>query len=124
MNSTILSPPPLGPPVLSCATARVYVDGRRDRELEVLEWEALPAPVFGKAVVAVAELDPAGPCRRLGDPDGLPPIGSQITIDLAGQTGAGQFIGRVSAHSLVVREDGERFVAECRHQLALNLTSR
>ncbi|MHC4294736.1 MAG: hypothetical protein ACYSTL_04050 [Planctomycetota bacterium] len=124
MNTLILSPTTEQQRVVQSQVAAIYVDGKRRRDLQLLKWEVLPAPEFGKVTLSLAGSFAARRAVRLGDPTRLPPIGSKVKIKPSAIFRGANFIGSVTAHSIVVNEQTERFVAECRHQLASDLDSR
>jgi len=85
--------------------------------LEVLVWEILPAPTFGRVRLALRTLRHA-PSKRIEDIASLPPIGARVLIRPARQCGGGEFRGKITGHIIDVGDDGERLAAEAEHQLA------
>ncbi len=124
MNKLILASSANQGTVLKSDPPAIYVDGARRRELQLLKWEILPSPSFGKAIISATGSYVTGPCGRLGDPNELPAIGANIRIREAGRSSGAEFLGSVINNTFLVDERGEHFVAECRHQLVDKLNGR
>ncbi len=103
--------------VVPCESARVYVNGSRRRELQVLSWQCDPAPKFGRVRLAVQEtisvVRPAGlqQCTR------LPDVGSEVLVTPALGFGTAEFPGMVVQHDVASSQAGERMIAVVEHKL-------
>ena len=118
MLSIILPSPTESPTILKCRPARVYVRGRRRRNLEVVTWEVLPAPRFGRATLAVKPRPQDGLTKATADVAALPPVGARVLIRPAPRSGGGELRGIVTGHSINIGRDGDQLVAEVEHRLA------
>ncbi|MBN1941820.1 MAG: hypothetical protein JW849_00840, partial [Phycisphaerae bacterium] len=104
--------------VVPCDSARVYIAGRRRRELQVLTWQVEPAPTFGRVRLAVQEtlsvIRPVG----LHQASRLPDVGSEALLRPALGFGESEFPGLVERHDVSSNQAGERLVAVVEHALA------
>ncbi|MBS3734476.1 MAG: hypothetical protein KGY99_06065 [Phycisphaerae bacterium] len=109
-------------PVVRCRPARVYVGGRRRRDLVVRSMERRAAPDFGHARIAlqpsVGQVRP-GRLESLGM---MPPVGAEIIIRPGGASGGVDFHGVVAAH--VADIGAETLEADARHVLVDLLSAR
>jgi len=119
MPTLTLSPPTAASHAFRPPQPRVYVNGRR-MPLDVLQWEALPAPQFGRAVVAARYRGTAKAAETLHDPR-LPAIGAEVRI-CAGDGGA-ELLGEVTGRTARWGGDGARPSAEITHRLFSLLAS-
>ncbi len=103
--------------LIKCKPARVYIDGSRRRDLQVLLWELLSAPRFGRARLTLqpSQLSPVR--GRIEDLPSLPDIGSQVLIKPVPNFGSEEFRGIVTRYIVEVGQE-ERLVAEVQHRLA------
>ncbi len=101
-------------PALQAATAKVYVDGLRRRDLHVTEWELLPAPEFDRCTVALGSFA-RGELDRMESIGRLPRIGSRISI--LNESVGGEFHGIVVRHCVQSSPQGETLAAEAHHEL-------
>ena len=103
--------------VVPCDSARVYVAGRRRRELQVLSWQCDPAPKFGRVRLAVQETLSAVRPAGLGQSSRLPDVGSDVHVTPALGFGEAEFPGLVVQHDVASGESGERMIAVVEHKL-------
>ncbi len=100
---------------------RVYVHGRRRRDLQVLTWDIETAPAFGLVRLAVHEPLSGAGSSQTPHPDRLPPVGTAVFIRPGIEFGRGEFHGIVTRDEVVVGEYGDQLIAEVEHQLAAEL---
>ncbi len=101
----------------------VYVDGKRERNLKVLTWEAMGPPVFGRVVVLLHRSAQPTRAVRMEHADELPPIGAAVLIRPKGLHEAIDFQGVVTAHRLELDADGEHLAVEVEHRLSQALSA-
>jgi len=121
MQTLTLQPYDQNSTTIRCRQPMVYIDGRRRRDLEVMTWETLPAPDFGRVRLALRGWRVTAQSKRLENTGALPPIGARVAIVPADSSGGCEFVGAVTGHSLQVSGDSEQLAAEAQHQLALEL---
>ncbi len=107
--------------IIRCEPARVYVAGRRRRDLEVLSWRSLSGYPFADAVIAKRLPRILAGGARMEDVSSLPAVGDSVLIRAATDFGAGGFPARVVAHRSEFSRDAERLVAVVEHALAAAL---
>ncbi len=98
--------------------ARVYVGGKRDRNLRVVTWEIQNAPDFGTVIISAAPSRFSPIKSRIEETDTLPAVGQAVLIRPARGEGKAEFRGIVTKHRMEIAGDGEHLVAEVRHELA------
>lgn len=103
--------------VVPCDSPRVYVDGRRRRELQVLSWQCDPAPKFGRVRLAVRETLSVVRAAGFQTAGRLPDVGSEVLVTPALGFGAAEFPGLLVQHDVASGEAGERIVAVVEHRL-------
>ena len=124
MHTLTLAPVTAGTTVIRCRPARVYVNGQRKRHLEVLSWDVLPAPSFGRVRLVAAPSRLSASAGRVEEFGSLPAIGAQILIRPAPGSGGGEFQGIVAAHRAETAENGETLIAEADHLLTALLAAK
>jgi hypothetical protein len=117
MQTVTIQPQDYFSGVVPCDSARVYVDGRRRRELQVLSWQCDPAPKFGRVRLAVRETLSVVRAVGLQHSSRLPDVGTEVLVVPALGFGAAEFPGRVVQHDAATSEAGERMVAVVEHAL-------
>jgi hypothetical protein len=117
MQTVTIQPQDYFSGVVPCDSARVYVNGRRRRELQVLSWQCDPAPKFGRVRLAVRETLSVVRQAGLHQSSRLPEVGSEVLVVPALGFGAAEFSGLVVQHDVFSSEAGERMVAVVEHKL-------
>lgn len=98
--------------------ARVYINGKRNRNLQVVAWDVQNAPDFGMAVIKAAPSRFSPASGRIEETDTLPAIGKTVLIKPSFGQGNAEFRGTVVRHRMEIADDGEHLVAEVQHILA------
>jgi len=80
MQTLTLQPQPSIPPIIQCGVPRVYVDGWRRRDLQVLSWELRKAPLFGRVKLGMGELTSGQSQTSIENLYRLPDIDSRILV--------------------------------------------
>ncbi|MCJ7545017.1 MAG: hypothetical protein MUP47_10750 [Phycisphaerae bacterium] len=122
MATLTLGPTPHTDTILQPILPRVYVDGRRQRDLKVLTWDVLGPPTFGRVVLLLHRSAQPTRAVRMEEAGELPPIGASVVVRPGGLEGAVDFQGVVMAHHLELAEDGEHLAVEVEHRLAQALS--
>ncbi len=107
--------------VIRCQPARIYIDGARHRDLQLITWDVLPAPDFGKVMLTVAAMNSTGDTGRIENRGELPAIGASVVIRPPHGSGGLEFIGYVTSHEFKVEQDTEQVFIECAHHLKADL---
>ena len=124
MYTLTLTPSAASNTVIKCRPARVYVGGERRREFKVLTLEALPAPLFGHARLALCPSRLSGTKGRIENIGALPPVGTRVLICPAHGSGGYEFPGVITGHHAEITEDRESLIAEADHLLAAMLAGK
>ncbi|MCD4823582.1 MAG: hypothetical protein K8S55_03175 [Phycisphaerae bacterium] len=114
MQTVTLQPHSRQNTILHPGPARVYIDGRRRRDLRVTTWEVCNAPAFGEVCLEAA----SGYIQQLFR---LPRVGARVLVKSPVGFGLGEFHGVVVQHEVEVGDDGERLVAMVEHRLTTGL---
>ncbi len=107
--------------IIPCQPARIYIDGVRRRDLQLITWDVLPAPDFGKAMLTMAAMNSTGATGRIENRGELPSIGANVVIRPSHQTGGLEFVGYVTSHEFKAEQDTEQVLVECAHHLKADL---
>ena len=121
MQTLTLQPQQSIPPIIRCGIPRVYVDGRRRRDLQVLSWEIRKAPSFGRIKLGMGELVSGENQTSVENLYKLPDIDSQILVKPPIGFGQREFRGVVTQHVAQVTGNGESITAMVEHQLLAGL---
>ena len=99
--------------VMRCQEAAVYADGVRRRDIEVMQWEILPGPEFGRVKLAVRSAPGQTSAEGMSDFSALPAVGTEILVVGPSASGGGRFAGVVAAHILDIGTDSHGPGLEC-----------
>ena len=120
MQSITISTGPLTP-ILRASPARVYVEGRRRRNLQAMQWRIEPAPHLATATLLLHPAASTFIGSALEDMLTLPPVGTSVLIRPAHGDGC-ELSGILVSHKTELTETGTRKTAQVRHVLATELS--
>jgi len=117
MNELVLGKPDDRSTAVVCRAPRVYVDGRRRRDLAVAHCESGQAPELGSAQLLLRPVAGGPSGKRFEDLPSLPPIGAAVRIYPGDSGKAPLFSGVVRSHRSGFGEEDERLGVEVEQRI-------